>query len=104
MSLRSWIRGHRNVFSYTNEWVDAERGTADDLGEEYGEQASEESRVNSNRPLRLLSGSYWGSSLFGRLFSGGGTRAYGPQSSVDGILEIGKDGAEEEKPPPARTP
>jgi hypothetical protein len=97
MSVRSWFRGHRNVFSYTNEWVDNEPGTVDDLEEEYGERASEESSVDSDRPL----GWPW---RYLRSFGGfGGT---GPRRSVDGILEIGSDSteAEEKKPPPQHIP
>jgi len=93
MSLRSWIRGHRNVFSYTNEWVDAGPDDVDDLEEEYGEQASEEKSVRASRAL----GWPW---RWGWFQGGGRLIGTGPRASVDGILEIGNDSPETEKPPP----
>jgi hypothetical protein len=79
MGLREFFRRHRNVFSVTNEWVDAGTGDVETIEEEYGEQATE--TVNGNRPLSL---GWW-------------YRLRSARTSVDGVLEIGDDPADTEK-------
>ena len=92
MGLRAFVRRHHNVFSYTNEWVDADSDAVVDLEEEYGEQADSEARINAPAPIVRMRPWFLRPTYLLR------ARMGIPQDSVDGILEIGKDSEDEKKP------
>jgi hypothetical protein len=86
MGLREFFRRHRNVFSASTEWVDTGSGAVDMIEEEYGDQATE--TVNGSKPM-----------LIGSAFAPfAQARRVSARTSVDGILEIGEDDADAEKP------
>jgi len=95
MRLRAFVRRHDNVFSASNRWVDAGPEDVDMLEEEYGDRAVAGRRFNSFTSWRRLLGGFG----WVNWFSGSA-----PSNAVDGILEIGDDSAEDENPPPTRTP